>query len=141
MIKATIDLNVIIDFLNKRAFHTEAAEILQLSLYKKIRSYVCAHEITALSYFLSKQFQNRFKTKNIIKELLDFISVIEINKSILLESLNSQITDFEDAVIEASSKLYKVKYIITGNITDFKKSTVQTITPLEFLALYHKSQL
>jgi len=141
MIKATIDLNVIIDFLNKRAFHAEAAEILQLSLYKKIRSYVCAHEITALSYFLSKQFQNRFKTKNIIKELLDFISVIEINKSILLESLNSKITDFEDAIIEASSKLYKIKYIITGNITDFKKSTVQTIIPLEFLVLYHKSQL
>lgn len=115
MIKATIDLNVIIDFLNKRAFHTEAAEILQLSLYKKIRSYVCAHEITALSYFLSKQFQNRFKTKNIIKELLDFMSVIEINKSILLESLNSKITDFEDAIIEASSKLYKIKYGSSGS--------------------------
>jgi len=45
------------------------------------------------------------------------------------------LTDFEDAVIEASAKEKNSSYILTRNIKDFKKSMVKVITPEELLAI------
>ena len=51
------------------------------------------------------------------------------------KALTSEIDDFEDAVIEASSSKEKVEYILTRNIKDFKKSIVHAITPEELLVI------
>ena len=133
MLKVTIDLNVVLDFLNKRESHHEAAQILQIARDKKILAHIAAHEVTTLAYFLDKKSHNRKLSKKIISNLLNFLSVLPINKSILLKSLNSKVTDFEDAVIEISSYENNIDYIITRNLTDFKKSIVKVISPLEFL--------
>ena len=54
MKRILVDLNVILDFLNKRNDHFEAAKIVDLCIEKKIKGYICAHEITTLAYFLIK---------------------------------------------------------------------------------------
>jgi hypothetical protein len=61
--------------------------------------------------------------------------VIAINEEILTKALSSEIDDFEDAVIEVSSKENDAEYILTRNIKDFKKSTVKSITPEELLTI------
>ena len=141
MIKITIDLNVIIDFLNKREFHREAAEILQLCYDNKIKGHICAHEITTLSYFLTKNSKDLSKIKSVISNFIKFYNIIEINSKILLKALDSEIKDFEDAVIEVSSIEKKVNYIVTRNISDFKKSRISTISPFEFLENYNRNKL
>ncbi|TDX42354.1 type II toxin-antitoxin system VapC family toxin [Orenia marismortui] len=137
MIKATIDLNVILDFLNKRKHHMEAAKILELCTEGKIKGYVCAHEITTLAYFLMKNYNDTKKVKYVLHELLDLFSTISVTESILKKSLNSKIKDYEDAVIEMSSLKNKIDYIITRNLDDFKHSGVKAISPEEFLVLYN----
>ncbi|MDR2706905.1 MAG: hypothetical protein LBC02_14090 [Planctomycetaceae bacterium] len=62
-------------------------------------------------------------------------NIIEVNEKILSEALYSELNDFEDAVIEISSKEKMVEYIITRNIKDFKKSQIKAITPEEFLII------
>ena len=52
MKKVLIDLNIILDFLNKRNFHEEAANIINMCVEKKLFGFIAAHEITTLSYFL-----------------------------------------------------------------------------------------
>ena len=59
MIKILIDLNIILDFLNKRNFHVEAAQLINMCVEKKISGYICAHEVTTLSYFLLKEQKDR----------------------------------------------------------------------------------
>jgi hypothetical protein len=50
-------------------------------------------------------------------------------------SLYSEIDDCEDAVIEVSSNINNVEYILTRNIKDFKKSIIKAITPEELLMI------
>ena len=61
--------------------------------------------------------------------------VVEINEELLNKALNSQIDDFEDAVIEVSAIDRNVDYIITRNIKDFKKSSIPAKTPEEFILI------
>lgn len=135
MKKILIDLNIVLDFLNKRNFHQEAAQLINLCVEKKIDGYMCAHEITTLSYFLLKEHKDRTKIINTIRALLDIFSVISTDEVILRDSLISPITDYEDAVIEVSSLKNKIDYIISRNISDFKLSRVATLTPEQFFLL------
>jgi predicted nucleic acid-binding protein len=131
----TIDSNIIMDFLFKRDGHEKAAEIFKHCSKKKINGFICAHEITTLSYFLEKSIKDKNKKIKAISGIMKRFKVIEINEELLNSALYSAIDDFEDAVIEVSSKAKEVDYIITRNIKDFKKSQIKAITPEELLAI------
>ena len=131
----TIDLNIILDFLFKREGHEKAAELLKCCVNNKAKGYLCAHEITTLSYFLGKNVKDRSKITKTISRIMKRYEIIEINKNILNNALLSEINDFEDAVIVESSKLNDIDYIITKNTKHFNKSTIKTLTPEEFIAL------
>ena len=135
MKKILIDLNIILDFLNKRNFHQEAAQLINMCVENKLSGYICAHEVTTLSYFLLKEQKDKTKVINTITALLDIFHVIPIDESILRDSLISPITDYEDAVIEVSSMKANIDYIITRNISDFKSSRIPTYTPEQFFIL------
>ena len=135
MKKILIDLNIILDFLNKRNFHQEAAQLINMCVEKKLSGYICAHEVTTLSYFLLKEQKNTTKVINTITALLDIFNVIPIDESILRDSLISPIADYEDAVIEVSSMKTNIDYIISRNISDFKSSRIPTYTPEQFFIL------
>jgi len=135
MKKVLIDLNIILDFLNKRNFHQEAAQLLNRCVEGKLSGYICAHEVTTLSYFLFKEQKDKNKVAAIISSLLDIFHVIPINETILKNSLLSPITDYEDAVIEVSAVAFDIDYILSRNISDFKQSRIPTYTPEQFFLL------
>ena len=135
MKKVLIDLNIILDFLNKRNFHQEAAQLINMCVEKKLSGYICAHEVTTLSYFLLKEQKDRSKVVNTISTLLDIFHVIPIDETILKDSLISPITDYEDAVIEVSAVKLNIDYILSRNISDFKLSRIPTYTPEQFFLL------
>ncbi len=135
MKKILIDLNIILDFLNKRNFHQEAARLINMCVENKISGFICAHEVTTLSYFLLKKQTDKTKVINTITALLDIFNVIPIDESILRDSLISPISDYEDAVIEVSSMKNNIDYIISRNISDFKLSRIPTYTPEQFFLL------
>jgi predicted nucleic acid-binding protein len=131
----TIDLNILMDFLFKRDGHEKAAEIFGHCAQKEINGFICAHEVTTLSYFLEKSVRDKNKLRKAISGIMKRFKVIEINEKILDDALHSAVDDFEDAVIEVSSKTKKIDYIITQNIKDFKKSSVKALTPEEILGV------
>ena len=135
MKKVLIDLNIILDFLNKRNFHQEAAQLLNRCVEGKLSGYICAHEVTTLSYFLFKEQKDKNKVAGIISSLLDIFHVIPIDETILKNSLLSPITDYEDAVIEVSAVAFDIDYILSRNISDFKQSRIPTYTPEQFFLL------
>lgn len=136
MKKVLVDLNVIIDFLAKRSNHQEAAIIFSYCENKKIRGFVSAHEITTLAFFLTDRIKNKSGAKNIITEILDIFSTIPITETLLRNALNSNITDYEDAVLEQAALKEDLDYIITNNLSDFKHSKVKAINPVEYIALF-----
>lgn len=140
MKKITIDLNILLDFLNKRNKHKQAAQIIELCTENKIQGYLCAHEVTTLAYFLMKNYNDSQKVKFVLNEFLDMFKLIPITETILRRSLNSEINDFEDAVIDVSSYENEIDYIITRNLDDFKKGNVKSISPTEFLTSFSKNK-
>ncbi|AAS11378.1 MULTISPECIES: PIN domain-containing protein [Treponema] len=132
MKKVLIDLNIILDFLNKRNFHEEAANIINMCVEKKLFGFIAAHEITTLSYFLLKEKKDKNKAADIISALLDMFNIIPIDEKILREALFSPVKDYEDAVIEVSSVKNSIDYIISRNLGDFKSARVQVFTPEQF---------
>jgi len=133
MRKVLIDINIILDFLNKRNFYELAKQIIQLCYDKKIKGYVCAHEITTLSYFLEKDRESEIVNKILIS-IMDIFTIISIDENILRNALKSQIKDFEDAVIEVSSLQNEVDCIVSRNKEDFAKSKIPCLEPADLLA-------
>ena len=135
MKKVLIDLNIILDFLNKRNFHQEAARLINMCAENVLTGYICAHEVTTLSYFLFKEQKDKNKVVTTISTLFDIFQIIPIDETILKASLLSPITDYEDAVIEASAVRFNIDYILSRNISDFKLSRIPTYTPEQFFLL------
>ncbi len=135
MKKILIDINIILDFFNKRNFYELAKQVMQLCSDKKIQGYVCAHEVTTLSYFLEKDKESEIVNK-ILTSIMDTFTVISIDENILRSALNSQIKDFEDAVIEVSSLQNDIDCIISRNKEDFTKSRVCCLEPVDFLRTF-----
>jgi len=122
MKKVLIDLNIILDMLGKRVDHEAAAAVFDSCVKRKIKGYVSSHEITTLSYFLEKEKYDKFKKKKIISLLLDNLSILTAHEKILRNALDSEIEDYEDAVIDELSKNEELDFIITRDLKDFKKS-------------------
>ena len=138
MKKIVIDINILMDFLFKREGHEKVAETFKICLKGEIKGFICTHEITTLFYFLNKTVKDKIKIKKTLSCIMNRFEIIEVNAGILNKALTSEINDYEDAVIEASSVEKKIEYILTRNIKDFKKSIVSAITPEELLALLKK---
>lgn len=131
MKKILIDLNVILDFLNKREGHQAAAHIFDYCVSKKVSGFLCSHEITTLAYFLSKEKIASDKVIQILSTLFINFEIIPGSKDILESALYSGISDYEDAVIERSAILHDVDFIVTRNIKDFSQSNIPCIHPQE----------
>jgi hypothetical protein len=129
------------DFLFKREGHEKVAEILKQCIKGNVVGFSCAHEITTLNYFLSKSNKDRAKVRKTISEIMKRFKAIVTDEEILTKALHSDIDDFEDAVIEISSKENDAEYILTRNTKDFKKSIVKSITPEELLVILRNEVL
>jgi len=134
--KAIIDINVIMDWLFKREGHEFAVKVIDLCASKKINGFVCAHEVTILSYFLEKEIKDKEQAINILSKVMKMFSVLDLNSSILSKALKSKIKDYEDAVIEQSALVNACDLVITRNTKDFENGKVQSVVPKEFLRLF-----
>lgn len=138
MKRVLIDLNIIIDMLNKRMDHESALMIYDLCSREIIKGYIAAHEITTLSYFLEKSKATVNKRNKIINNLLDNLSVLSPNESTLRKALDSVIKDYEDAVIDELTKKEELDFIITRNYKDFAKSRNPIYTAREALEIINE---
>ncbi len=137
MKKALIDINILLDFINKREDHQSAAQIFNSCVLGQLDGYVCAHEITTLSYFLQKFQYQEEKRILILDSILNTMTTLPATKDILKEALYSPIKYYEDAVIEVSARNHDMDFIITRNQKDFIKGNIPCYTALETLVFLH----
>lgn len=129
-----IDTDVILDFFFDRIpFSEDASKILSLCENGKIKGFVTPIMISNVYYLLRKTAKHQ-KVIESLKKLLGFINVAMINKEIVLEALNSEFKDFEDALQNFSANYNdEIKVIITRNIKDYKSSNLSVMAPEVYL--------
>lgn len=136
MTKILIDTDVILDFFfDREPFSENAAKILSLCESKEITGFVTPVIICNV-YYLLRQTAKHEKVIEKLKLLVSITEILVIDKASIVEALNSEFKDFEDALQNYSAELNKeIDLIITRNTKDFKNSSLGVMTPDGYLKI------
>jgi len=128
-----LDTNVILDIALKRELHfAKSAEVLRAIEKYQIKSFVSATSINDI-YYIARKDNGHTKTIEFIENLMDLVDIAGVDKQIIINAINSEIKDFEDAIQNFAAIETNCEIIITRNKADFKNSELQILTPDEFL--------
>jgi predicted nucleic acid-binding protein len=133
-----LDTNVMMDLLSARVpFYNSIAKITSLADKGEIKMIVSALSYTTVNYLLSK-IDNVDTTRDKLRKFKIISEVAVLDEEIIEKGLNSNFSDFEDAVQYFSALKANCKIIVTRNTKDFKESSLPIMTPEEFLASIKK---
>ncbi len=133
MKKVFVDSDVILDLLAKRESHyLHAAKLFTLIDQQKVKGYTSPIVFANLHYLLRKNTSNLMALKS-LRKLKTLINILPVDERIIEQSLNSEFTDFEDAIQYFAAVNNGISIIITRNKADYKKSKIPVVTAEEFL--------
>lgn len=134
MDRVLFDTDVLLDFFFDRVpFSNDMAKVLNLCKEKQIEGYTTP-VIIANTYYLLRKTAKHEVVIDKLNQLLNIIDIVEMNKNVVLKSLNSNFKDFEDALQNYSAiENGNIKVILTRNIKDFKYSELAILTPESYL--------
>jgi predicted nucleic acid-binding protein len=134
-LKALIDLNVILDVLQRREpFYESSAGVLAVAETGLVEGWVAAHSLTTLFYLLAR-YQSAEQARVTLTDLLTFLSVAAVDHEVIEQALNLPYPDFEDAVQMMAAVRSRVQYLVTRNVRDYRLGPLPVLRPVELLAL------
>ena len=133
--KILFDTNIILDvFLNRKPFEATAICLFSAVENKVIQGYLCSTTITTLDYLLSKSIGS-VNSKHAIVSVLDLFNITEVNYRTLKAAVDSDFSDFEDAVLYQAGVQVGVDGFVTRNIKDFALAERSIYTPSELCGI------
>lgn len=132
--KVLLDTNVILDIVLERQPFVEAAVNLLRTSQRddRLRFFVTATTITDL-YYITRKAKGRVVALNFIADLLQVIDVAGVDKAVIMQALQSEIVDFEDAIQESAAIQQSIDILVTRNTVDFQNAVLKVHTPESFL--------
>ena len=130
MINIYIDTNILIDYFIPRNDHSVFAINLMDQIYsKKCKFYISALSICNFHYLVKKLMNKDIVAESILTMLKD-AEIIALTDHIIKQSVESKMTDFEDAIQYYSAKSIKdMKFIVTRDPKGFRKSEIPVYDP------------
>lgn len=134
MIKVLFDTNIILDVALRRSpFFDNALNLFSLIDRKVIAGNITATTITDI-YYISRKEKGKTDAINFVKELIEIVDIVGVDKNVIIAALTLEMKDFEDAVQVSASELNGIDVIITRNRTDFANARLKVATSEEFLS-------
>ena len=128
-----VDSDVILDVLEQRKeFYEYSALILSLGDEKKVKL-VTTSLVFANVYYLLRKHLGIEKAKESLRKLRIIIDVISVNSKEVDLALNSELSDFEDALQYFTALDSKIEFIITRNVRDYKNPKLIVQTPQQYI--------
>lgn len=134
MDKVLIDTDVLMDFFfDRKPFAIYSIELINLCAEKQIQGFTTPLIISNVYYLLRKTAKHNIIVEK-LKQLLTIIEIVKMDKNAVMNALNSEFKDFEDALQNFSAiDNGEIKIILTRNLKDFKKSKLAILTPETYL--------
>ena len=133
MKQVLIDTNIILDIaLQQEPFFYAAEQIFDKIEEGTIKGFVTASSITDI-YYISKKSSGREKTLAFIRDMIDILEVLSVTKEAIIDALNTEFNDFEDALQYCVADMNCIDVIVTRNKSDFRFSTIEVCTPDELI--------
>lgn len=134
--KILVDTNVIIDALTSREPWSENAErIFLMAANHTVDMYITASSATDIYYLVRRYLHSAETAKQIMGKLYSLTRILEVTENDCMEALASQITDYEDAVVEKVASRKDMDYVVTRNIKDYLAGNTKIILPDDFVKL------
>ena len=132
MKKVFLDTNIIVDLIaDRKPFSKYSIEIFKKAEEKKIKLFTSSHSIATTHYLLKKYLEEKI-LRDVLYNLLDYVTVIAVDTDVLKKGLRSKHKDFEDSIqISCASTIEKIDCIVTRNTKDFRDSEILVLTPDE----------
>ena len=128
-----VDSDVILDVLEKREpFYDYSAQILTLGDEKKVQLFTTSLAIANVYYIMRKHLGIQ-KAKENLRKLRIIVNVMSVNEKEVDLALNSELSDFEDALQYFTALNNKIDFIITRNTKDYKNPKLIVQTPQEYI--------
>ncbi len=136
MHKIFIDSDVILDvFAKRQPFYEHSARILTLCEQKKVLGYTTPLVFANIHYILGKLKSKDYALQS-LRKLRIIVDVLPMDSANIDQALNSNFSDFEDALQYYSSRSRQIDFIITRNKKDYTAGSEITVcTPEEYLAI------
>ena len=133
MNKIFIDTDIILDLLAQRIPHYHFSAVLfTFAEMKKLELYTSPLIFANTFYILRKQLGNE-EAKKALRKLRVLIHIIDSSKAVVDKALNSDFTDFEDAIQYYTSQENGINILLTRNLRDYKNASLIVQTPEAFL--------
>jgi len=130
-----VDTDIIYDLLAKRdPFYLAAAQLFTLADEGKVQIYISALSLANLHYLISKQ-RTEEEAKEILRKFKVLVHVAPLNDKIIDLALNSEFSDFEDAIQYYSALQNEIEVLLTRNLKDYKKADITVLTAQDFINL------
>ncbi len=131
-----LDTNILVDLIaDRKPFSKYAIEIFNKAEGNKINLYTSSHSI-ATTHYLLKKYLDEKRLREVLNNLLDFVTVVSVDIQIIKQALRSHHRDFEDSIqIACALTIENIDCIVTRNTKDFQKSEVKVLPPDELSIL------
>ena len=138
MNKVLFDTNIVLDIALKREPYFSASSKLFTFIDQFIlKAYVTGSAITDIYYIIRKQ-TDRETAKAFLLDLIKVVPIIGVDQNIVINAIESDLKDFEDAVQVHSAIDHGINYIITRNKKDFKGIQLGVFSPEEAISFFSK---
>ncbi len=128
-----VDLNVILDVVQKRERHYQAsAAVLSEVVKGQVNGVIPAHAVTTIHYIVARHQNSRIADQT-VDWLLRYFDVAVIGRTEMLRARSLAWDDFEDAVVAVAAESQSCSCLVTRNVKDFSDSPVPALTPEEYL--------
>ena len=130
-----VDTNLLLDVLAKRdPFYNAAARIWTIA-----ETGACEALVSAISFnnifYIVRTARDTAAARRALILLRDVFASVAPDQRILNQAIDSEITDFEDAIQLYSALHADADYLLTRNVGDFPAGILPILTPDEFLTL------
>lgn len=140
--KVLIDTNVAITYISGRddPYSSEIERIMKLCAEEKIEGILAFHSLSIIWYVSRKAPEE--ERRKWIRKLCVLLTVSGASNQLVLEAIDkTDFKDFEDALQDCCAIESGAEYIITVNKRDYVGySTVNPVTPEEFLSIFNQSE-
>jgi predicted nucleic acid-binding protein len=131
-----IDTDIILDVALARKPFVEASRLVLSIMENNIADGKMSSNCVANIYYILRKAGGDKEARTFLEKIIEYISIISIDHSNVVESLKSKFNDFEDGLQYFSALRNQCDCIVTRNVDDYQYSEINVYSPTEYLSLY-----
>ncbi len=129
-----VDTNVVLDvLLERQPFYERSAAVWTLAELGRIEGVICPVSFTNVFYIVDRM-QDRGKARAAVRDMRDIFEPSVCDGQVINQAVDSEISDFEDAIQYFSALHCSAACLVTRNPTGFpRRPALPILPPEEFL--------